>query len=88
MSREQFETFAADYESNFTRNEDDAGDEYANCTLQVMWETWQACESSLKQQNAELLAVLELFVNNGGLLPEYEFDHARKLIAIAKAGVK
>lgn len=41
-----------------------------------------------EQQNAELRAVLELFVNNGGLLPEYEFDHARKLIAIAKAGVK
>ena len=65
MSREQFETFAADYESNFTRNEDDAGDEYANCTLQVMWETWQACELSLKQQRAELLEVLDKLARLG-----------------------
>lgn len=77
MSREQFETFAADYESNFTRNEDDAGDEYANCTLQVMWETWQACELSLKQQNAELLETMSHIIAADKTHYEYTDRHSK-----------
>jgi hypothetical protein len=39
---------------------------------------------SLKQQRDELAKQLKVFVGNGGLVPEYEFDYARKLIAKAQ----